>query len=511
MTKRDGLLARRASSLCVWVGGLTCAMLCAAPAGAASLQRVEDWGAAGVPSYVEMYVYVPDQLAEKPPILVASHYCTGTASAYFDQIRSTIVPAADEHGFIIIFPQATGRNCWDVGSQQSLSHDGIGDTGAIVQMVEYALAEYDADASRVYALGGSSGAMMTQALLGVYPDVFKAGVEIAGVPCGCWAEGYDQGGTPQWSNDCAGGRVDKTAQQWGESVRAMYPGYAGHRPRIQLWHGTNDATIDYNNFLESIEQWTNVLGLSAIPTATDMPRAGFTRQRWSNDCGFTVLEAWSQEGGTHAMQTDASAILGFLGVEAVGADPEDAACGQGGAGGMGGSSGAGGMGGSSGAGGTVAAGAGGAPGGGSGTAGDTGAAVGGAGSGAVAGSGNATNGGGGLGAASTGGSAGSVAGTGGSGVGGAGTAGSAGGNPAFAGAPAAGHSGNPSSAGAGPASPHPGGPAAPTDDGCGCSVVGRRQGAGEGLLLWLVGLVPWLRRKNVAKACRWSVKTTPSA
>jgi hypothetical protein len=36
-------------------------LLVAAPGGAASLQQVSDWGASGVPSYVKMYIYVPDQ------------------------------------------------------------------------------------------------------------------------------------------------------------------------------------------------------------------------------------------------------------------------------------------------------------------------------------------------------------------------------------------------------------------------------------------------------------------
>jgi len=31
--------------------------------------------------------------------------------------------------------------------------------------------------------------MMTQAMIGAYPDVFKAGAAFAGVPFGCFAQG----------------------------------------------------------------------------------------------------------------------------------------------------------------------------------------------------------------------------------------------------------------------------------------------------------------------------------
>jgi hypothetical protein len=40
---------------------MTCGLLAAAPARAASLQQVSDWGRSGVPSYVDMYIYVPDK------------------------------------------------------------------------------------------------------------------------------------------------------------------------------------------------------------------------------------------------------------------------------------------------------------------------------------------------------------------------------------------------------------------------------------------------------------------
>lgn len=302
------------------VASIACGLLKVAPAGAASLQKVASWGASGVPTYVSMYIYVPDKLAEKPPILVACHACQGNATTYINNIPG-VVAAANKNGFIVIVPEATGKNCWDTGSTKSLTHDGGGDTQAIAQMVKYALDKYKGDATRVYAMGGSSGAMMTQALLAVYPDVFKAGAARAGVPAGCWADGYDSG--QQWSGACAGGRTTKTAEQWGTLVRDMYPGFTGTRPRVQLFHGDADATINFNNFGEAIKEWTNVLGLSATPTSSDSPKANHTRQVWENACG-TVLEAWSIKGGTHsAPGYDEPTILSFLGLDPMGPDPMD--------------------------------------------------------------------------------------------------------------------------------------------------------------------------------------------
>jgi poly(hydroxyalkanoate) depolymerase family esterase len=335
------------------------ALLAAMPARAASLQQVSSWGASGVPTYISMYIYVPDKLATNPPIVVLSHYCGGNASGVFGQAGS-VKTAADQNGFIIIAPQ-TSNNCWDVGSTKSLTHDGGGDTQAIAQMVKYAITKYSANPDRVYATGDSSGGMMTEALLAVYPDVFKGGSSFAGVPAGCWADGYSS--SNQWSGNCAGGKTTFSAQQWGDKVRAMDSGYTGHRPRVQLFHGDADSTISYNNMTEAIKEWTNVLGLDTNPTTTD---TGLTlgshqakRQRWKNTCGYVVLEAWTSIGGDHG-PSDAlfnSNLVPFLGLDKTGAvDPEIAQCaGDGGAGGgpgAGGSTGAGGGGGGSGAGGT---------------------------------------------------------------------------------------------------------------------------------------------------------------
>ncbi len=319
---------RCGNSLCA-IGSLCLGLGLATPVRAASLQKVNasEWGVSGLPSYVTMYLYVPDRLASKPPLLVGCHSCGTSGTGYFGQL-SGVKAAADSNGFILIIPEATGQNCWDAGSTKSLTHDGGGDTQAIAQMVRYALSKYQADATRVYVMGGSSGGMMTQALLGVYPDLFVAGAARAGVPAGCWAVSYSA--SNQWSGPCAGGQVTHTAQEWGNLVRAMYPGYTGHRPRVQLFQGTADETISFHNFGESIKEWTNVLGLSASPTSTDTTTSqGYTydRQFWSSGCGYTVLEAWAAQNGKHSMPYEQPAILEFFGLDrAGGPDPELAAC-----------------------------------------------------------------------------------------------------------------------------------------------------------------------------------------
>jgi hypothetical protein len=133
--------------------------LSAHPAKAASLQQVNDWGKAGLPADVSMYIYVRDNVAPKPPALALIHYCGGTAQAVFGQAQGGgIVKAADQYGFIMVVP-SSGR-CWDIVSNKTRTRDGGGDSHAVKQMVTYAIQKYQGNAERVYATGDSSGGMM---------------------------------------------------------------------------------------------------------------------------------------------------------------------------------------------------------------------------------------------------------------------------------------------------------------------------------------------------------------
>jgi len=319
-------------------------LLSAAASGAASLQQVQNWGASGVPADVSMSIYVPDAVADNPPILVLVHYCGGTAQAVFGQAQGGgIVAAADEYGFIIVVP-SSGR-CWDVRSDQTWTREGGGDSHAIRQMVTYAIEMRGGNADRVYVTGDSSGGMMTELLLALYPDVFKAGSALAGMPAGCRGDN-ESPNDRDYSGACAGGSVMRTPEEWGEIVRMMHPGYTGHRPRVQLFHGDADTIIRYPNHTEAIKQWTNVLELSEDPTSEEQVELGehqATRQRWQNACGVVVLDAFTSLGGDHGPSDalfPADYVIPFLGLDQTGpVDPEIELCDDNGAGGTGGSAG----------------------------------------------------------------------------------------------------------------------------------------------------------------------------
>jgi poly(hydroxyalkanoate) depolymerase family esterase len=264
----------------------------AAPA--ASLQEITNFGTN--PSNLRMYVYRPDTVATRPAILVAVHYCTGSGPAFFS--GTDFARLADQLGFIVVYPSATrSGSCFDVSSPQALRHDGGSDPVGIISMVRWVEQNMSGDSSRVYVSGASSGGMMTNVLLGDYPDVFKAGAAFMGVPFGCFATTDGS----MWNTACANGQISHTAQQWGDMARGAFPGYSGARPRMQVFHGTADTTLAFPNFGEEIKQWTNVLGVSQTPSSTDSPQSGWTRTRYGGTGTMAPVEGISVQGVGHSL------------------------------------------------------------------------------------------------------------------------------------------------------------------------------------------------------------------
>ena len=69
---------------------------------AASLTRVTNFGPN--PNNVMMNIYVPDKVLANPPLILAMHYCSGTAQAYYQNTKWARL--ADSLGFIVLYPEA---------------------------------------------------------------------------------------------------------------------------------------------------------------------------------------------------------------------------------------------------------------------------------------------------------------------------------------------------------------------------------------------------------------------
>ncbi|WP_406438455.1 PHB depolymerase family esterase [Streptomyces sp. NBC_01613] len=271
------------------------------------------------PSNLQMYLYVPDSVTAHPAVVVAVHYCTGSGPAMYS--GTEWAQLADTYGFVVIYPSVTrASKCFDVSSPQALKRNGGSDPVGIKSMIDWVTDTYSADTSKIYATGISSGAMMTNVLLGDYPDVFAAGAAFSGVPFGCFATTDGS----EWNSACANGTITHTPQEWGDLVRAAYPGYTGTRPRMQVWHGTEDATLRYPNFGEEIKEWTNVLGVSQTPAATDSPVSGWTRTRYGSTGDQAPVEAISLQGVGHNLYAYgmASRALTFFGLDGSGPAPQ---------------------------------------------------------------------------------------------------------------------------------------------------------------------------------------------
>ncbi|KAM0455723.1 hypothetical protein ACHAO4_003797 [Trichoderma viride] len=249
-------------------------------ASAASLTQVSNWG--NTDNGVSMYIYVPDRVATKPPVIVAIHPCGGSAQEYFSLTR--------------------------LPSSATNTHNGGSDSKAIVTMVSYTLSKYNGDASKVFSVGSSSGAMMTPILMAAYPDVFAGGAGFSGVPAGCFENATSS--TPSNPDQsCARAQKGFTAQQWGDIARAEYPGYTGQYPKMQVWEGTADTLVYIGNLQAQLDQWSNVMGLSFSHNETNTPQSGYTKIVYGDG---TRLVGYSAAGVGHFVPFHETDVLNFF-------------------------------------------------------------------------------------------------------------------------------------------------------------------------------------------------------
>jgi poly(hydroxyalkanoate) depolymerase family esterase len=214
----------------------------------------------------------------------------------------------------LIYPQTTHySNCWDVNNAGSLTHGGSGDALGIISMVNYTISKYSADVSKVYVMGASSGAMMTNVMVGSYPDVFEAGAAYSGAAFACFAGSQGQP-TPFGTNQTCAQGLQHTPEEWAQFVYNAYPGYTGDRPRMQVIHGLADTLVRPQCAYEQLKQWSAVLNVTNVKnvTGSDVPEgAAYTEIVYDDE---SKLVGYFGQGVGHFAPPNEPVMLKFFGL-----------------------------------------------------------------------------------------------------------------------------------------------------------------------------------------------------
>lgn len=278
---------------------LTAALAGPAPTAhaAVGLTRVTDFGAN--PGQLNMYVYRPASLPAGPAVVFALHGCSQDAQTYAD--NSGLPELADRHGFLVVFAETTFSNnmskCFN-WFEPTDNRRGQGEAASIRQMAAHTASAYGADTRRTYVTGLSAGGGMTSVMLAAYPDVFRAGAVVAGLPYGC-ADDVMSAFT------CMSPGTDLTPAQWAQRVRDAHPSWSGPWPRVAVWHGDKDTKVVPRNADELRDQWTALHGLSQKPTRTSVIGPNSTRhEEYAAADGSVAVEVNRVPGIGHGTPVD---------------------------------------------------------------------------------------------------------------------------------------------------------------------------------------------------------------
>lgn len=274
--------------------------------GARPLQEIDEFGSN--PGELRMLTYVPARLAPGAPLVVVLHGCDQTAAAY--DRGSGWSTLAERYGFALLFPEQRPANNQNVCFNWFLPGDarrGRGEARSIRQMIDRVVADERLDPRRVFITGLSAGGAMTSVMLATYPEAFAAGAIIAGLP-------YGAATNQQQALECMFQGRSRPAREWAYLVRRSSP-HKGPWPRISVWHGTADSTVQPMNAGEIIKQWTELHGLPLYPTEADLSN-GHQYRFWRGPDGETLVESHSIAGMQHGVpvaSTDAEGAGGAAG------------------------------------------------------------------------------------------------------------------------------------------------------------------------------------------------------
>ena len=245
------------------------------------------------PGGLVMLSYVPPGLERGAPLVVLLHGCTQDAEVH--AAAGGWLSLADRHGFAILAPQQTAANnpnrCFNWFEPKDIAR-GSGEAASIHGMIRHMLSEHGLDPARVFVSGLSAGGAMAAVMLAAYPEMFAGGAIVAGLP-------YGVAGSVQGALAAMRGGGSRPIQELVDRVREAAPKPARY-PRVCIWHGDADHTVNVAAGDDLARQWSGAHGLPLTPDVRERVD-GRTRARWLSADGDVLVEQHTLHGLGHGV------------------------------------------------------------------------------------------------------------------------------------------------------------------------------------------------------------------
>lgn len=256
---------------------------------------------AGARSYK---LYVPARIADAPPpMLVMLHGCTQSADDFAAGTQMNRL--ADEHGFLVVYPeQPTGANaskCWNWFKAQDQVRD-AGEPSLIAGIVRDVVTRHDADPRRVFVAGLSAGAALAVILGETYPELFAGVGAHSGLPYG---SAHD---IPSAMAAMKGGRSGLPGLKSMPGAAAAPRRKAIQAVPIIVFHGDRDHIVQQTNGAEIVQQARDAHLVEAanatLRASTQSGRSpggrSYSRTVHADATGESRIEFWTLHGAGHA-------------------------------------------------------------------------------------------------------------------------------------------------------------------------------------------------------------------
>jgi poly(hydroxyalkanoate) depolymerase family esterase len=255
------------------------------------------------PGALRMLVYEPPTPTRAGmPLIVVLHGCRQRGAAFAAQ--TGWLEAARGLGIPLVLPEQVAANnrhlCFNWFKPGDVARS-RGEAMSIRQMVRTAILRFGSDRRRVFVVGLSAGGAMTAAMLAAYPAVFAGGAVVAGMPVGA-ADTSAMALLRIHRADPLGTRAALVA-----AVHARASSSARRRwPRLSIWQGALDRTVDPANAELLAEQWTSLHGVDGDAATDALDEFGSRRRTWGR-ADKPAVEFWTIPGLAHGFPVDAAA------------------------------------------------------------------------------------------------------------------------------------------------------------------------------------------------------------